>query len=173
MKLLKLSAIAMAAAFVFILGACGQQEQGGNELAARATLELSRVYINEEAVDPADTDYEGATLTFVGEEQGGNVLFQIGGETAQASINPSREHPSFESGYWHHHLYAASTAAGSERINFMELFPGLGIDDNPEATDNTQSSYQRGNLHYVVADGEFRLRFTIDGVTHDLLFTEV
>lgn len=156
------------AAFLFVLAACGSEEPA--EVEARASYELDRVYIDEEL---ASGLYEGATLTFVGPEQGGNVLIQVGGTVVQASINPSREHPSFESGYWHHHLYEASTEAGSPRINFMDLLPELGIDDNPDATDNTQSAYQRGNLHYLVETGEFRLRFTIEGQTHDLIFREV
>jgi len=166
--------LAVIALFPFILMACGNDDR--EEVEARATFELDRVVIDEdESIHHGHgTPFEHARLTFVGEEQGGNVLILIGEIGIQASINPSREHPSFESGYWHHHLYAGSTESGSPRINFMALLPDLGIDDNEEATDdNTQSAYQRGNLHYIVETGEFRLRFTIDGVVHDLMFTEV
>ena len=156
---------------VVALVACGEDEPSAVE--PRAIFELDRVYLGEELIEISETAYEGSRLTFVGEEQGGNVLISVGTTDIQASINPSREHPSFESGYWHHHLYAGSTTSGSPRINFQDLLPELGIDDNPDATDdNTQSAYQRGNLHYIVATGEFRLRFTIDGVIHDLMFTE-
>jgi len=161
-------------AFVFTLAACGDDER--EEIEARATFELDRVVIDEgEPIHHGHgTPFSHATLTFVGEEQGGNVLIQIGNTVIQASINPSEDHPSFEEGYWHHHLYAGSTESGSPRINFMELLPDLGIDDNEdEADDNTQSVYQRGNLHYVVETGEFRLRFTIDGAVHELFFKEV
>ena len=156
---------------VFMLTACG----GGEPTAVvpRAIFEIDRVYLDEQEVELAETNYEDSRLTFIGEEAGGNVIIRVGETNIQASINPSREHPSFESGYWHHHLYSGSTAAGSQRINFQELLPELGIDDNEEATDNTQSSYQRGNLHYIVETGEFRLRFTINGVIHDLMFTQV
>jgi len=139
----------------------------------RVHFELDRVYLDEQLTDISETPYAGSTITFVGEESGGNILFRIGEERLQASINPSRDHPSYDDGYWHHHLYAGATAAGSPRINFRELLPSLGIDDNPDATDNTQSSYQRGNLHYIVDTGKFRLRFTIDSITHDLIFTQV
>jgi len=140
---------------------------------ARAIFELDRVYLDDVEVNISETVYEGSSLTFIGEEQGGNVVIRVGETDIIASINPSREHPSFEEGYWHHHLYAGSSQQGSPRINFYELLAHLGIDDNPEATDNTQSLYQRGNLHYVVETGEFRLRLTIDGVIHDLMFTEI
>jgi len=157
---------------IVVLVACDSDEPSAVE--ARAVFELDRVYFDDELVEVSETAYEGSRLTFVGEEQGGNVLIRVGFVDIQASINPSREHPSFDSGYWHHHLYAGSTEAGSPRINFRALLPELEIDDNEEATDdNTQSVYQRGNLHYVVEDGEFRLRLTIDGVVHDLLFREV
>jgi len=142
----------------------------------RAVFELDVLVLDEteEIHHGHGTPFEHATLRFVGEEQGGNVLIQIGDTVIQASINPSREHPSFESGYWHHHLYAGSTEAGSPRINFQALLPELGIDEPEEtADDNTQSTYQRGNLHYIVETGEFRLRLTIDGVLHDLMFKEV
>ncbi len=149
----------------------GQEET--NRVEARANFELDRVYVDEQLVEISETNYVGSRLIFVGEENGGNVMIRVGETDIQASINPSRQHPSFEAGYWHHHLYAGVTEAGSPRINFQELLPELRIDDNPEATDNTQSSYQRGNLHYVVETGEFRLRFTIDGAVHDLMFTQV
>lgn len=171
-KILKI--IAILTPLILILSACNSSEPQTVE--ARAIFELDRLVIdeNEEVHHGHNTPFEHAKLTFVGEEQGGNVLIQIGETIIQASINPSREHPSFESGYWHHHLYAGPTEAGSPRINFQALLPEIGIDDNPEATeDNTQSSYQRGNLHYVVETGEFRLRFTIDGIIHDLMFTEI
>jgi len=157
-------------AVVLMLAACGNSEQP-ETVEARAVFELDRVYVD--GVEVEEADYAGSTLTFVGPEQGGNVLIRVGENTVQASINPSREHPSFESGEWHHHLYAASTEAGSERINFVELFPELGIDVNPEATDNSQSAYQHGNLHYLVEEGQFRLRFTINGEVHELMFVEV
>jgi len=147
--------------------------QADEAVQARAVFELARVYLDEQAVEVSQTSYSGSSLTFVGEENGGNVIIRVGDVDVFASINPSREHPSFESGYWHHHLYAGATAAGSPRINFQELLPDLGIDDNAEADDNTQSAYQHGNLHYIVATEEFRLRFVIDGVVHDLLFTQV
>jgi len=154
-----------------VLTACGSEENAAVE--ARAVFELDRVYLDEQEVEVSETDYAGSRLTFIGEENGGNVIITVGATDVQASINPSREHPSFESGYWHHHLYSGSTEAGSPRINFREELPSLGIDDNDEAIDNTQSDYQRGNLHYIVETGEFRLRLTIDGVVHDLMFTQV
>ena len=153
-----------------VLAACG----GSNPVPveARATFELDRVYWDGQQVDTSETDYAGSRLIFIGEERGGNVIIRVGETNVQASINPSRDHPSYADGYWHHHLYAGVTAAGSPRINLMELLPALGIDDNPAASDNTQSSYQRGNLHYIVATGEFRLRLTMDGVVHDLMFAQ-
>ena len=160
------------AAIALVLGACSTEEQPA-QVEARATFHLDRVLVNEEVVEVADTSYDGSTLIFIGEEAGGNVLIRVGETVIQASINPSREHPSFEAGYWHHHLYEGNTAAGSPRINFLELLPELNIDMNPEATDPTQSSYQHGNLHYIVETGEFRLRFTINGDIHDLIFMEV
>jgi len=145
-----------------------------NEVQQRAIYSVDRLYINDELQNdlPSDipADFIGSQLTFVGELQGGSVLIQVGDTVITASTNPSEDHPSFADGIWHHHLYAGSTQQGSPRINFMELLPHLGIDDNPEATDNTQSSYQRGNLHYIVADNEYRLRFTIGGNVHDLMF---
>jgi len=162
----------LGTALLFVLAACGN-EQGGQEVEARATFELDRVLVDEVEVAVAETPFAGSALTFVGEEQGGNVLIQVGDTLIQASINPSREHPSFESGEWHHHLYAGSTESGSQRISFLELLPDLGIDVNPEATDNTQSAYQHGNLHYIVETGEYRLRFTIDGEVNELFFVEV
>ena len=161
----------VTAAMGLLLLACGGQDSGTVE--PRAVFNIDRLYLDEVETSLDGTPFEGAQLTFVGEEQGGNVIISIGGAQAQASINPSREHPSFESGYWHHHLYAGNTAAGSPRINFMELFPDLGIDDLEDPGTPDQSSYQRGNLHYVVETGEFRLRLTIGGVIHDLLFAEV
>jgi len=166
-KILLTSAILVSVAFM--LTACGANNPIPVE--ARAIFELDRLYLDGHPVEISD-DYTDSALTFVGEESGGNVIIRVGENNVQASINPSREHPSYEDGYWHHHLYAGTTAAGSPRINFIELLPSLGIDDNPEATDNTQSSYQRGNLHYIVATSEFRLRFTIDGITHDLIFVQ-
>lgn len=166
-----LFSLTIATVAMFGLTACNGYEDEPVE--ARATFELDRVYINEQETEISQTRYTGSTLTFVGPENGGNVLIRIDETLVQASINPSREHPSFEEGYWHHHLYAGSTETGSERINFKELLPNLGIDEVPDATDNTQSAYQRGNLHYIVETGEFRLRFTIDGNVHDLIFSEV
>jgi len=165
------SILTMAVLFVLaalVLTAC----RGNNPVPveARATFELDRVYWDGQPVDISETDYAGSRLIFVGEERGGNVVIRVGETNVQASINPSRDHPSYADGYWHHHLYAGVTAAGSPRINLMELLPALNIDDNPAANDNTQSSYQRGNLHYVVATGEFRLRLTMDGVVHDFMF---
>ena len=162
-KLLSIITILVAGLFVF--AACNNEPEA---VEPRAVYEIARLYIYDEAADVSV--YAGSRLTFIGEESGGNVIIRIGDADLHASINPSREHPSFEQGYWHHHLYAGVTAAGSPRINFASAFPQLGIDDNPEASDNTQSAYQRGNLHYVVDIGEFRLRFTIDGETHDLFF---
>ncbi|MCL1934832.1 MAG: hypothetical protein FWF57_00400 [Defluviitaleaceae bacterium] len=161
-------------AFLLFLVACGNTPQANSPqtVEPRAVFSLDRVYIADVLVN-IPSEYEGSRLTFVGPEAGGNVLIQIGEETIQASINPSREHPSFESGYWHHHLYAGNTEAGSRRISFLELLPNLNIDVNPDATDNTQSSYQHGNLHYVVETGEYRLRFTINGEVHDLFFVLV
>ena len=153
---------------IFVLAACGQ---GGQAVEARAIFEVDRMYLDGQLATVAGTDFAGATLTFVGEEAGGNVIIRIGGGEVQATINPSREHPSFADGVWHHHLYAASSVAGSPRINFMRAFPSLNIDDNG-ADDNSQSAYQRGNLHYITATGEFRLRFTINGVITDLIFVE-
>ena len=170
--------------FTFVLTACESNTNTDSDHSdhshervdgARAVYEIDRLVLDEqeEIHHGHGTPFSHATLIFVGEEQGGNVLIQIGDIMIQASINPSREHPSYEEGYWHHHLYAGSTGQGSPRINFYEMLPHLGIDDNPEAVDNTQSTYQRGNLHYVVETGEFRLRFVIDGVIHDLMFVEV
>ena len=147
-------------------------ESGNHDANIRAVYHLEKVVLDEteEIYHGHGTPFDHATLTFVGEEQGGNVIIQIGQTNIIASINPSREHPSFESGYWHHHLYAGPTASGSPRISFLEWLPEIGIDENPEATDNTQSAYQHGNLHHVVETGAFRLRFMIDGVTTDLIF---
>ena len=168
-KLLSTCAIAL------LLTACANTTTTNQPepITPRAVFEIDRLYIDGAQASKAGTAYEGASLTFVGEEQGGNVLIFLGDTTVHASINPSREHPSFADGYWHHHLYAGATAQGSPRINFQNELAFLSIDDNPEATDNTQSSYQRGNLHYIVDTGEYRLRFTIDGVFHDLIFTEL
>jgi len=166
-KILFVLTIAVAA--VLTLTACNEDQT----TEARAIFQLDRVYVNEQEADVSETIYTGSTLTFVGPENGGNVLIRIDETVIQASINPSREHPSFEEGYWHHHLYSGATATGSPRINFRELLPDLRIDDHADATDNTQSIYQRGNLHYIVETGEFRLRFTIDGIIHDLIFAEV
>ena len=148
-------------------------EMTGPGANARATYMVNRLYIDGEEVDEVwMTEFGGSSLMFIGEEAGGNVLIFVGeAEAITATINPSREHPSFESGEWHHHLYAG--VAGGERINFMALLPGLNIDDNAEATDNTQSIYQRGNLHYIVETGEFRLRLTIDGALHELFFVQL
>ena len=163
--------LAFSILVIFVLMACGKDEP--TVVDARAIFELDRVYLDDQETDVSKTNYVGSRLTFIGEENGGNVIMRIGDIDVQASINPSREHPSFESGYWHHHLYSSSTEAGSPRINFKELLPSLGIDDNDEATDHTQSDYQRGNLHYVVESGEFRLRFIINGAVHDLMFTQL
>lgn len=166
---MKLSVVTALAAAAFALSACGSG--GPTAVEARALYELDRVYVDNIPVNVSETAYSGSGLTFVGEERGGNVIIRVGETAVQASINPSREHPSFDEGYWHHHLYAGVTAEGSPRINFREHLTSLGIDEN-DADDNTQSSYQRGNLHYVVDAGEFRLRFTIDGAVHDLLFAQ-
>ena len=162
--------IAILVLMVFVLSACGGQNPIPVE--ARAIFELDRVMIDGQQADISESGYADSRLIFVGEERGGNVIIRVDGNNVQASINPSRDHPSYESGYWHHHLYAGVTASGSPRINFVEMLPHLGIDDNPDATDNTQSIYQRGNLHYIVETGEFRLRFTIGGVIHDLIFVQ-
>ena len=149
-----------------------------SEAEVRAIYDLDRLVVTLDGSSEVihhghGTPFDHATLTFVGEEQGGNVLIHIGDTVVHASINPSREHPSYAEGYWHHHLYAGSTQPGSPRINFQALLPELGIDDHPEATDDrTQSAYQHGNLHYVVETGEFRLRFSIDQEIHDLMFVE-
>ena len=153
-----------------LLAACGEPEPVIVE--ARAIFDIDRVYIDELFVPISDTNYENSRLTFIGPQNGGNIFMNIGGAVVHATINPSASHPSFEAGYWHHHLYASHTSPNSPRINFLELLPHLEIDDNG-ADDNTQSAYQRGNLHYIVATGEFRLRFTINGATHDLIFTEI
>lgn len=145
-------------------------EPAGDEVEAREIYELDRVYVGGDLVNIDETDYAGASIRFVGELAGGTVIINVAGTNVIAGTNPSVDHPSFADGYWHHHLYAGSTEAGSERINFQELLPQLEIDDNPEATDNTQSTYQRGNLHHVVETGEYRLRFTINGQIHDLMF---
>ncbi|MCL2752865.1 MAG: hypothetical protein FWE44_01795 [Defluviitaleaceae bacterium] len=168
-KLLSFILVAMLGGVIFALTACG----GNNSepVDARATYEINRLYMDGQQVDILE-NYAGSRLTFVGEENGGNVIIRIGTVDVQASINPSREHPSFADGFWHHHLYAGVTASGSPRINLAEALPALGIDDN-QATDNTQSNYQRGNLHYIVETGEFRLRLTIDGIVHDLIFAEI
>ena len=153
---------------VLVLTACGEDDPAE----ARAIFDLDRVYLDGQEVSISDTNYGGSRLTFIGEEAGGNVIIRVGEVDIQASINPSRQHSSFDTGYWHHHLYSGSTASGSPRINFMELLPDLGIDDIEEAAENNQSAYQRGNLHYIVETGEFRLRLRIDGVVHDLIFAE-
>jgi hypothetical protein len=163
----------LAVLFVSTLVACNDAEEASNKVEARATYELARVYVDEVEVAMEDTEFSGSKLTFVGPEAGGNVLIQVGDTLITASINPSREHPSFEEGVWHHHLYAGSTESGSVRINFRELLPALNIDENPEANDNTQSISQHGNLHFMVEEEEFRLRFTINGEVHELFFTEV
>ena len=150
---------------LFLLVACGQSTM---EAEIRAVYTLDRVHINGLRV--GEGNYVDSRLTFIGEERGGTVIIRVGGTEVQASINPSRVHPSFEQGYWHHHLYAGTSEAGSPRISFLSAFPDLGIDINPEATNNTQSNYQHGNLHYVVATGEYRLRFSINGAVHDLIF---
>lgn len=182
-----LTALVAMTAFTLILTGCGEDETNepveaeateatedtSNAVDARAIFELDRVYLDGEEVEISETDFDGSRLTFIGEEQGGTVVIRIGETDIIAYINPSREHPSYAEGYWHHHLYAASTETGSPRISFMELLPELDIDDHEEAgEDNTQSVYQRGNLHYVVATGEYRLRLTIDGVVHELMFVE-
>ena len=148
-------------------------EMTGPGANARATYMLNRLYIDGEEVEETwMTEFGGSSLMFIGEEAGGNVLIFVGeAEAITATINPSREHPSFADGEWHHHLYAG--VAGGARINFMELLPHLNIDDNADATDNTQSIYQRGNLHYIVETGEFRLRLTIDGAVHELFFVQL
>lgn len=162
-----LSALALVF-FAFALSACGGNDPEPVE--ARATYQLDRLYFDGAEAGIAGTPYQGSQLTFIGEEVGGTVIIRVGETNVTAYINPSRSHPSFEQGYWHHHLYNGPTAAGSPRINFVDELPNLNIDVNPEATDNTQSSYQHGNLHYIVETGEFRLRFTVDGITHDLIF---
>jgi len=181
--LLTLTTLAVS---IFVLMACNNDEETrttepiteATEAAeptidARAIFELDRIYADGEKVMISETNFEGSRLTFIGEEQGGTVIIRVGETDIIAYINPSTDHPSHAEGYWHHHLYLASTEAGSPRINFMELLPELGIDDNEEAgDDNTQSVYQRGNLHYVVETGEYRLRLTIDGIMHELMFVE-
>jgi len=169
--LLKFIIFTIIVSATFAFTACA--DSGPTPVQPRAIFELDRVYVDGQEVEVLETPYEGSRLTFVGEENGGNVIIRVGENDIQASINPSREHPSFADGAWHHHLYAGPTVSGSPRINFMELLPSLGIDDNPEATDNTQSSYQRGNLHYIVDTGEFRLRFAIGGIIHDIIFVQV
>jgi len=161
--------IALLGIVLFIFVACGGGE--AERVEARAVYELVLVHVAAEPVNIADTVYMGSQLTFVGEEAGGAIIIRLGENELQAFINPSREHPSFAVGYWHHHLYAGATTPGSPRINFAATFGHLGIDDDPEATDNSQSTYQRGNLHYITETGEFRLRLMIDAVTHDLFFS--
>lgn len=147
-----------------VLVGCNDQPE---EITPRAVYLLARVYVDDLEVSINETAFVNSQLRFFGED---TVMIQVGETGHFVRINPSREHPSFAQGYWHHHLYASSTVAGSPRINFLELLPDLNIDDNPDATDNTQSAYQRGNLHYIVATEEFRLRLTIDGQVHDLFF---
>ncbi|MCL2235300.1 MAG: hypothetical protein FWB98_02535 [Defluviitaleaceae bacterium] len=166
MKKFLLTFVILMALFTF--AACGNDEPTPVE--ARAVYTLDRLYLDEEHADLSP--FEGARLTFIGEEAGGTVIIHTGDDHVVAYINPNRSHPSFESGYWHHHLYAGATAPGSPRINFRTALAGLGIDANPDATDNTQSSYQHGNLHYIVETGEFRLRFTADSIIHDLIFVQ-
>jgi len=167
-RLLTFAIATILVSATLMLAACSSNAP--TPIEARAIYELNRIYLDGQPADVSETVFPGSMLTFAGEESGGNILIRIGEDIVQASINPSRDHPSYEDGYWHHHLYAGVTEAGSPRINFRELLPYLGIDDNLEATDNTQSSYQRGNLHYIVDTGEFRLRLTIDGITNDLIF---
>lgn len=152
---------------VFVLSACGG---GPIPIEARAIYQLDRLYFDGTRVDVEGTPYQNSVLTFIGEEAGGTVIVAVGGTHITAYINPSRNHPSFGQGYWHHHLYQGSTLAGSPRINFANHLPHINIDINPEATDNTQSLYQHGNLHYIVETGQFRLRFLVGGITHDLIF---
>jgi len=171
-NLKKISTSIIVIGLIFLTLAFTSCNQGNpTPVEARAVFELNRVYVDGQQVDIPETEYIGSRLTFIGEERGGNVIIKVGDVNIQASINPSREHPSYEDGYWHHHLYAGITEPNSPRINFLEELPHLGIDDN-NSNDNTQSAYQRGNLHYIVTTGEFRLRFTIGGVTHDLIFVQ-
>jgi len=166
--------IVLIIGLVVLVGCSNGVNNAPEPVTARAIFELNRVYVDGVAVtDVNETPYAYANLAFFGAEAGGTVIINVAGETITAGINPSREHPSFESGEWHHHLYAGSTATGSTRINFHELLPQVAIDNNSEATDNTQSSYQHGNLHYLVATGEYRLRFLVGGVFHELIFTLV
>ncbi|MCL2168624.1 MAG: hypothetical protein FWB74_01200 [Defluviitaleaceae bacterium] len=156
------------AIFVFMFTGCGG---GGAEAAEpRAVYVLDRVYVDEVPVTATETGFDGSRLTFVGAEAGGNVIIRVGEHDVHATINPSRSHPSFAEGIWHHHLYAGAVGPGTPRVSFLNALPGLGIDHNPNAIDNTQSIYQHGNLHYIVQTGEFRLRFPIGGVFHDLFF---
>ncbi|MCL2354059.1 MAG: hypothetical protein FWC69_05460 [Defluviitaleaceae bacterium] len=139
---------------------------------------IDRVYVGDDNLlttmtDLSDTHFADASLMFVGPEAGGAVNISLGGSSLLASINPSRSHPSFADGAWHHHLYASSTTSGSPRVNFNDAFSFLGTLGNEvqlDATDSTQSNFQRGNLHYIVNSGEFRLRIYIDGIRHDLMF---
>ena len=160
--------------FLFVLGGCSDSTVTLNPVPDSIFI-LDRVYIDGVGVDADETAFATSTLQFLNNESADTVLIRIGENTTSfiARINPSREHPSFEQGYWHHHLYSGATTPGSPRINFMELLPELGIDDNPDATDNTQSLYQRGNLHYVVATGEFRLMLRINGELNELFFVPV
>ena len=171
MKNLRKLMIAVFALMVFaiLFTACGGSEP--EPVTPRAVYELGRMLVDGQEVNTAPFNVDGSRLTFIGEEAGGNVIIRVGETDIHASINPNRNHPSFADGYWHHHLYAGATTPGSPRINFMVLLPHLGIDDNG-ADDNTQSAYQRGNLHYIVETGEFRLRFTINGIVHDLIFVQ-
>jgi len=148
----------------------GSQTSGAQAVEPRAVFALERVYVDGELDTALTQQYTPGSVTFFGEEQGGNVVITIDGYMISAGINPSRSHPSFESGEWHHHLYASNTQQGSPRISFYNAWSPLGIDHNPEATDNTQSAYQHGNLHYIVDTGEYRLRFTIGGELHELFF---
>ncbi|MCL2854424.1 MAG: hypothetical protein FWE21_02245 [Defluviitaleaceae bacterium] len=168
MKKVFLAAIVSICA-LFAFAACGSDDPAPVE--ARAIFELDRLYFDGEETEIAGTPYQNSRITFIGEEAGGNAIIRIGQTDVQASINPSRNHPSFADGYWHHHLYSGATAPGSPRINFMNALPSLNIDDNG-ADDNTQSAYQRGNLHYIVETGEFRLRFTVGGIVHDMFFVQ-
>ena len=154
-----------------LLSACGTSNEP-ETVEALARYELAYVEINEIVTETPDV-FVGSTLTFIGEEAGGALMMMLGETTLTAYINPSRAHPSFEAGQWHHHLYAGVTAPGSPRINFRELLPHLNLDENIDATDNTQSSYQHGNLHYLVETGVFRLRFVMNGDSYDLFFIEV
>lgn len=107
-----------------------------------------------------------------------HINIRIGTQFAVAHVNPSAAHigtnPANTITYmnYHHHLYTG--AVGGPRLNLMNAFSNLGIDDTaPAGQVNNQSAYQRGNLvRLSTMEGAFQLSFTIDGTLHRLQFLQ-